>query len=547
MTSRIIEKRNEYLLKKLNLKRQRTQKKKFIVMQIDGLSYDILKKAMQKGHVKFLKTLVEKEENYLTHYNCGLPSGTPAIQAAIMYGDNKNIPAFRFIDKKRKRYYNFANPRSVREVWREFYKDKKGIVEGGSSYGNHLSGGAKRSIFTMNTVTEKKRLKRVKESSIWLVVLLNPYSLLRVLYYTMSELTIETASFVWNLLTKWFTKKNGIYNVWLPFRRLFMEVIFSELVTKAAILDIKRGVPRIYLTFLNYDDISHVRGPESLEAYFVLRGVDRRVKRIYKEAEKEGYDIYILSDHGQMPAVPFRIMNNMELSKFIEKCANVKSFGTEEHVRRASLFKAALLKLVYSVHHLSAPLRWVVKIFVKSTLKVLRKKKYPFDWENKNSIFAVDSCNLASVYFNFSDEPVTIEQIERKFPKLLDKLIRNKGIGVIMGRTKDSILLLGKNGKIKIRPDGNMKKTGKEFLKKFGNPEILIKQLKELASKNFQGDLVLFGNINNGFSTSFTDHVGAHGGIGAPAMKPFFISKYHPDLTHITDAKEIHKLFTKYA
>ena len=138
-------------------------KKKFIVIQIDSLPYSLLKKFMKKGGCKTIRKLL-KRGYHLQKYTCGVLSGTPFVQAGIMYGDNSMVPGFRFIDKREKRHINFANPNIIRRFETRHFRKKQGILEGGSSYSNHLSGHASRSILTMSTMTRTKgRLKRLSE------------------------------------------------------------------------------------------------------------------------------------------------------------------------------------------------------------------------------------------------------------------------------------------------------------------------------------------------------------------------------------------------
>lgn len=543
----IKDKRLELAREKLKLPKLRKKKKKYIALQLDGVSYEVLKKAMEKGYCRYIKKLVEKEGMHLQKYNCGMPSGTPAIQAGIMYGENKNIPSFRFIDKKKKRYISFARPGLVRYAEENLIKNnKEGIMKKGASYSNHFSGSADRSILTMSTISSYKRLKRMKESDLWFLLLINPASLFRVIYYSLAELSIEAISFTWNLLTSWLSKKNGIYKAWVPFRRVIANAVMAELLTKGATIDLKRGVPRIYLTFLNYDDISHLRGPESIQAFFILRAIDKRVKRIMKQAKKEGYDVFVLSDHGQVPGKPFRQSHGMDLPRFIQRCTKTKSFGIDEGPRRAGLIRAGLKKTMAIFRYVSAPLRWIIKGFAKSTLKIMRGKRYPFDWKDKKRIFVVDSCSLANVYFNFSDERVLRRKIEKKYPLLIKKLVRNRSIGIVMVKDKEKTSFIAKNGQLDVYDDGKYETSGKNFLKKYGKPRVLLEQLKEFSKKNFLGDLVLFGNIKDGVCTSFTEHVGCHGSIGKEMMEPFFISKQKYDLSKVIDAKELYKIFKAY-
>ena len=546
MKGKLQDKKLEFTLKKLKLKKFRKQGKKFIALQLDGVSHDILLTAMEKGYMKFLKKLVEEEGYNLEKYNCGMPSGTPAIHSAIFYGDNKNIPSFRFIDKKNQRYFTFGKPTRARLAEKLFFANKKGILEGGASYANHLSGGAERSILTMSTITANKKFKRIKEGDLWLLLFLNPLGLGRFLYYSVAEEVLEIISYLWNLFTSWMSGKKGIYKVWMPFRKIMTAALLTEMITLGAILDVKRRVPKIYLTYLNYDDIGHFRGPSSRDAMFALRGLDRRVKRIYKQAKREGYDMYILSDHGQTPGVPFKQVHGMELANFIEKSTKTKSFGRDEGPIRYGLISVVMKKTAGVLGYLSTPLRWIVKAFAASTMKMLKGKNYPFDWDDKKSIFVVDSCSLAKVYFNYTVERAELKGINRKYPDLIEKLLRNKSIGIVMVKDGAKTVFLAKDGRFEIYEDGSFKTFGQNFLKRFGNTKILVKQLESYAKKNFLGDLILFGELNDGVMTSFTDHVGCHGSIGGAMMEPFFMSKEKYDMSRVIDAKALHKVFKRY-
>ncbi|MFH1063802.1 MAG: alkaline phosphatase family protein, partial [Candidatus Woesearchaeota archaeon] len=527
--------------KKLQLDKLEHTHKKFVAIQIDGLSYNVLKKAMDKGYCRFIKSLIEKERMHFTGYNCGIPSGTPGVQASIFYGENRHIPAFRFIDKKEKQYYSFARPGLARLAETNFFAGKKGMLEGGASYSNILSGGAERSIFTMSTITATKRFKRIKESDLWLFMLLNPLSLTRVIYYTFSEISIEMFSVIRNLFR---SRGKGIYEVWIPFRRWFMNAILAEMITLGVTIDLRRGVPKIYMTYINYDDVAHWRGPESLESFFTLRSLDRRIKRMYRQAK--GYDFYVLSDHGQQKGIPFKVQNDMELTEFIQKCTNAKTVEAEQGEKRTHFFAAVMQKTVDVLQYASAPLRWVVKGFAQGTLKLVKGERYPFDWDDKKAIFVIDSCCVANIYFNSSNKRLQKNELEKMYPHLIDKVVSNRSVGMVMVQDRKDALFVGKKGSIRIRADGSLKEEGEDILSRYGDKETLIKQLKDFSAKSFLGDLVLFGNVEEGFVISFTDHVGCHGGIGGDMTAPFVISKDYPDLTGVIDSKELHKIFSKY-
>ena len=74
-------------------------RKRFIIIQIDGLAHEFLLQALAGSHLPTLQKLIAGGYR-LQRWRCGAPSTTPAIQAGIMYGDNWDIPAFRWYEKE---------------------------------------------------------------------------------------------------------------------------------------------------------------------------------------------------------------------------------------------------------------------------------------------------------------------------------------------------------------------------------------------------------------------------------------------------------------
>ncbi|MBU2561797.1 MAG: alkaline phosphatase family protein [Nanoarchaeota archaeon] len=542
----ITDRRSESVMRRLDLKKAKPSKRKFIIIQIDSLPYSILERFLHRGSCKFINRLIKKEGYHLQRFNCGLPSGTPSVQSGIMYGDNSMIPGFRFVDKKKKQQFSFGNPNHAKYIESTFFAGKKGILEGGASYANHFSGGAQRSIFTMSTITKSKNFRRIRESSLWLFLFLHPASLWRVLYYSVAELLIESVEIMTHPFLRLLGKRKAIFGFRLPFRRLLMNVILAEIITLGAVIDIKRKVPRIYLNYMSYDDIAHLRGPHSTSAFFMVRALDRRIKRIVRKTKDDDYDIFIISDHGQVDSVPFRAVNGMTLAEFIEKCAHVESFGlTSANEGRLSLIGVLMKKTLGFLNYVSAPLRWAGSSFARGMLKVIKPQQYRFVWDEDERIFVADSCSLAHVYFSISNERMDLHQVNRKYPLLIEKLLRNRSIGMVMAQQGDRIMLMHGRGMVIIGKDF-VRKQGRDFLQEYGDEETLISQLRDFNSLKFVGDLVLFGSYKDGVAVSFTEHVGSHGGIGGDMMYPFFISKKKYNLSKVTNARELHRIFKEY-
>src|SRR5678816_4026857 len=74
------------------------------------------------------------------------------------------------------------------------------------------------------------------------------------------------------------TPAEGIF----PFLRILTNVVVRELQTIAILLDVYLGVPVIYSTFMQYDELAHHFGPSSKQALADLRRTDSRISEIWR-------------------------------------------------------------------------------------------------------------------------------------------------------------------------------------------------------------------------------------------------------------------------
>src|SRR5258706_4462080 len=93
--------RLSWLVSRLGLSRSAypEERRGFIAVQIDGLGYYVLKGALNRRYLPFLRKLVRRRGWSLQRYRVGLPATTPASQLAIMYGDNDDVPGFRWLEQ----------------------------------------------------------------------------------------------------------------------------------------------------------------------------------------------------------------------------------------------------------------------------------------------------------------------------------------------------------------------------------------------------------------------------------------------------------------
>ncbi|GAI21363.1 unnamed protein product, partial [marine sediment metagenome] len=179
------------------------QKQGFIVIQIDGLAYDHLIEAMARGHAPHMKRLLEKKALRqpfdvaqdaalkLARWRCGLPSTTPAAQAGIMFGNNFDIPAFRWYEKESNTSVVCKVPRLAKAMQDRISIGRRGILRGGSSYVNMFDGDARLSLFTLSAINSQRFFESVRGVGFLLLFLLSPLRVLRVILLSLWEYLVD--------------------------------------------------------------------------------------------------------------------------------------------------------------------------------------------------------------------------------------------------------------------------------------------------------------------------------------------------------------------
>ena len=69
-------------------------------MEIDGLAYDVLCEAVDRGIMPTVKSMIDSKTHTLKKWETDLSSQTGASQAGILRGNNEDITAFRWIEKE---------------------------------------------------------------------------------------------------------------------------------------------------------------------------------------------------------------------------------------------------------------------------------------------------------------------------------------------------------------------------------------------------------------------------------------------------------------
>ena len=273
--------------------------RRFLIVQIDGLSRAVLERALASGHMRFLKRLLDRRGHKMEPMTVGLPTSTPAFQMAVMYGVRPDIPGFHYYDRERQSDIHFPRAGHAALVEAKQATGRRGILQGGSAYGCVFTGGADNNVFTFASLT--------RPSGRGLLAALSPFVVLgwvcvKSLLRTIIQLVKTMPPFALRPVVglqdwRWFRIKIGI-SVWM-----------REFFTMAVSRDLYAGVSAVYVNYLDYDEAAHAFGPRSRPALVSLRRVDRAIRQIWRVARRvpeHQYDLYILSDHGQAPCKPYR-------------------------------------------------------------------------------------------------------------------------------------------------------------------------------------------------------------------------------------------------
>ena len=112
------------------------------MLEIDGLSEQTLRRAIDEGHVPTIARWLDEGSHRLVPWECDLSCQTSASQAGILLGDNTDIPAFRWYDKVEARIVVSSSGADCAALEKRLSHGNGLLAEDGVSVGNLLSGDA---------------------------------------------------------------------------------------------------------------------------------------------------------------------------------------------------------------------------------------------------------------------------------------------------------------------------------------------------------------------------------------------------------------------
>ena len=535
-----------------------------IALQIDALAYAELRRAIELGYCPTITKMVREEDYTLRRWFCGLPSATPYCQAGIFHGENDGIPAFRFYDKASRFVVTCNSPRGVQYIRDRIHTP--GALAGGSSYVNLLDGDAQTVAFTVATRRRMSVYRRLGGTRMALLIALHPIRAIIIGVYSLLEWLREEWERTVGELARRRTHSEGLF----PFIRILSNVVVRELQTMAILLDIYLGVPVIYSTYMQYDELGHHFGPASWQALRDLRRTDSRIRsirRMIRSAAGRDYDLVILSDHGMAPSASYRVLYGEPLGSTVQRIldgdaarrgrAGLSAHTSENPITEYGDVGATLLE---SLAAETPPRRRALRRTLRRIGMWMRRhygvrelilpEKYRVD--DRHDVVVTYSSSLALVYFADTPERLDYEAIagDRRRAQLYAELLVHPGIGLIGTVEGDAVRVESAKGYSMIRDGAIYDVRGSNPLEPYGTEPALARAVERLVRQSNAGDLVLFGAYDGYEIVCFDDQVGAHGSAGGSQLHPFLIAPRSLGLEQaiLEDARDLHgALMLKYA
>lgn len=545
---------------KFALKRKTAYKKRYpglIMLEIDGLSTNTLKKALDKGVMPNLKQWLDEKTHTLKEWETDLSSQTGASQAGILHGNNENIVAYRWVEKENNNRIVVSGKLSDAPEIEDRISNGKGLLVDGISVANMFSGDSK---LTTLTSSKLEGLKRIYSKSLH-TVFLDTYNFPRIFVLFLWDILLELKSQlihdIKNIQPR--MKRTIVYAA----VRAGANVVLREATTEILTGEILTGnIDTAYATFMGYDEIAHHSGVEDGDVWGVLKQIDLQFQRLASaiEMSDRDYKIVVLSDHGQSFGATFKQRYGITLEEHVRKLLpdDLKVFKKDyniDHFRDAVIPENKQIRSIKekvgnihdtlfdendSIQNIRDGIenRKPAIIFENEQYINLRKRytnslDYIRGYESvehstkkakDSELIVLGSGNLGLIYLTQWEQRLNYEEIVMLFPDLIPGLVKHPGIGFILVNSIDNgAMAIGENG---INYIDNEKVVGYDPLKDFGKNA--SKHLKRQNTFDNMPDILV-----NSFYDSKTDEVcafeeliGSHGGLGGNQTKPFIAYPY---------------------
>jgi uncharacterized membrane protein YvlD (DUF360 family) len=496
-----------------------------VFLEIDGLAAPILQQAIDDGYVPTLARWLRDGSHRLVPWEAGLPAQTSACQAGILHGNNWDIPAFRWYEKERRQMMASGHPPDAR-TFNVRISNGHGLLHGnGVSIDNNVDGDAATSVITMSRVQDQAGHLTVASKDFY-AFFADPNAFVTTVGHTLWEAAVE----VWeawrqrrqNVQPR--VHRGGIY----PLVRAITTGALVDLSVYTLMDSMFKGTDVAYVTFVAYDEVAHHAGPRTADALRVLRGLDRQFALLEQVANHtpRPYQFVVLSDHGQSHGATFCQRQGQSLAEVVQALCKEDArvapvAADDEGIGHTS---ALLTEVARSNTLIGGVGRRTLNGHVGAGFVDLRSRDERQATDTAGADANVVLCysgNLDLIYFPDVPRRLSLEEIDARFPAVIDGLRGNQWLGFLMVRSeKHGPVVLGRAG-LHYLQTGRVE--GDDPLAVFG-PTAAV-HLRRLDSFPHTGDIVVnsFYDPATGEVAAFEELVGSHGGLGGLQNQPFLL------------------------
>jgi uncharacterized membrane protein YvlD (DUF360 family) len=493
-----------------------------VIIQIDGLAHPILASRVRAGSVNTMGSWIRNRTHTLSRWEAILPSMTSASQAGILHGNNDGIPAFRWYERDRAKLMVSSNPADAAEIVRRLSNGEGLLSNKGVSICNLMTGDATRAYVTTGAL--KDQSQGLGDSKAFLSFFFSPSGYLR-------SFTMFLAEFFTERIQARRTRRSGVQpQMHRGFKyagmRAASNVLLRDVNVSLIIEEMYRGANVIYADFTDYDELAHHCGPERVESFQALDGVDAAIGTLAKAAEDapRPYRFVILSDHGQSLGATFKQRYGESLGEVVRDLMSGRATLVQSKTpgEGSTFVNSMLSEITRSTGIGPAVARAALSSQTTDGMVDLDHEEVPPP-ADESTIAVVGSGNLGLVWFTGHDHRLTVEELETLHPNLVSELAGHPGVGLLMVRSSErGAVVFGPNG---VRYLDEDRVEGEDPAALFGEHTVL--SLKREDEMTHAPDLLLLSQYDPvmGEVAAFEELIGSHGGLGGPQTEPFIL---HP-------------------
>ena len=561
--------------------KQKTQYKKrypgVIMLEIDGLSINILKKAIEKGVMPNIKKWIDDKSHTLKGWETDLSSQTGSSQAGILHGNNKDIVAYRWVEKENNNQMIVSGKLSDAPEIERRISDGKGLLVNGISIANMFSGDSKIPTLTSSQLNGMKNIYNKTLDAVFL----DAYNYQRLIVLFLWDIVLELKSQI----------VHRVKNIRPRLRRTIVyaavragaNIALREATTDVLTSEILTGnIDTAYATYMGYDEIAHHSGVEDDDVWKALKYIDFQFKKLTSaiEMSDRNYEIVVLSDHGQSKGATFKQRYGITLGNYVRKFLpdDMLIYKTEyniDHFRDAVIpenkqirnikdkfgnIREDLFEDIKSLQDIRDEVekRKPAIIFENEQYKKIRDRySNSLDYIRKyesveqstkkakdSELIVLGSGNLGLIYLTQWSQRLTYEEIVMLFPDLIPGLVNHSGIGfILVNSIANGGMVIGQDGIYYLETDEII---GENPLKGFG--ENAARHLKRENSFKNMPDILVNSFYDEKYDEvcAFEELIGSHGGLGGNQTKPFILypSEWE-DPGDLIGAESIYKFLKK--